>query len=221
LREVLAHRGAIHAPLHDDKAGDLALIRDTRRRVPLLITDIAAIQILACVRAAVRLDGAMAEAGVLMGGSARLICEAKGPATLHLFDTFDGPLVDALGVPQGRAAELDGHFGEIRGKLAVVRDLLALYDGVAIHPGIFPATTAGLADERYSFVHLDLDLVPSTEAALEYFHSRMVRGGIIIGDDYQDVALKRLFRRFFAGRRDTFVEFPWSQVMIVRCGTAD
>jgi hypothetical protein len=221
LREVLAHRGAIHAPLHDDKAGDLALIRDTRRQVPLLITDIAAIQILACVRAAVRLGGAMAEAGVLMGGSARLICEAKGLAALHLFDTFDGPLEDVPGMPEGRAAELDSHFGEIRGKLDLVRDLLAPYDNVAIHLGIFPATASGLADERYSFVHLDLDLVPSTEAALEYFQPRMVPGGIIIGDDYQDVALKGLFRRFFAGRRDTFIEFPWSQVMIVRCGTAD
>jgi hypothetical protein len=218
LREVLARRGAIHAPLHDDRAGDLALIRDTRRLVPLLITDIAAIELLACVRAAARLGGAMAEAGVLMGGSARLICAAKGGARLHLFDTFDGPLEDKPGVPPGRAAELDGHFGEIRGKLGVVRDLLEPYEGVAIHPGIFPATAAGLEDERYAFVHLDLDLVQSTEAALEYFHPRMVPGGIIIGDDYQDAALKDLFRRFFARRADTFIELPWAQVMIVRSG---
>lgn len=218
LREVLARRGAIHAPLPDDRAGDLALIRDTRRRVPLLISDIAAIELLACVRAAARLGGAMAEAGVLMGGSARLICEAKGAATLHLFDTFDGPLEDLPGVPPGRAAELAGHFGEIRGNLEVVRDLLATYEGVAIHPGIFPATAAALGGERYAFVHLDLDLVASTEAALEYFRPRMVPGGIIVGDDYQDPALKSLFGQFFAGRRDTIVELPWRQVVIVCSG---
>ena len=31
----------------------------------------------------------MAEAGVLAGGSARLICEGKGEAALHLFDVFE------------------------------------------------------------------------------------------------------------------------------------
>lgn len=220
LREMLARRGAVLAPLYGNGAGDLALIRDTRRRVPLLLNDIAAIQILACVRSAASLGGAMAEAGVLMGASARLICEAKGTAALHLFDTFDGPLEETPGVAPGRAAELERHFGEIRGNLDIVRDLLAPYDGVAIHPGIFPGTTAGLEDERFGFVHLDLDLVPSTEAALEFFHPRLVTGGIIIGDDYQDPALMNLFKRFFAGRPDTIVELPWGQVMIVRSATA-
>ena len=40
------------------------------------------------------------------------------------------------------------------------------------------------------------------------------------GDDYQDAALKGLFRRFFAGRADTFIEFPWAQVMIVCSGAS-
>jgi hypothetical protein len=216
LRELMAHRGAVFASLSREGGGDLALIRQTRCRVPLLLSDIAALHILACVRAAARLGGAMAEAGVLMGGSARLICEAKGSAVLHLFDTFDEPPDQRPGVPAGRAGELQGHFREIRGSLGVVCDLLAPYDGVEIHSGIFPATTIGIDAEQYGFVHLDLDLVPSTEDALEFFHPRLLPGAILIGDDYQDPALKSLFRRFFAGRPDTLVELPWGQVMIVR-----
>lgn len=34
--------------------------------------------------------GALAEVGVFRGGTARVICEAKGERTLHLFDTFEG-----------------------------------------------------------------------------------------------------------------------------------
>jgi hypothetical protein len=216
LRELLARRGTIEAPLYGGHAADLALIRDTRRRVPLLLGDMAALQILVCARAAARLGGAMAEAGVLMGGSARLICAAKGAAELHLFDTFGRPLEDRPGGPRGQAAELRAHFGDIVGHLEVVRELLDPYPGVRIHPGIFPATTVGLDDASFGFVHLDLDLAAGTRAALEFFHPRLVPGGILIGDDYEDPALRQVFGAFFAGRRDTVVELPWGQVMIVR-----
>ena len=47
---------------------------------------------------------------------------------------------------------------------------------------------------------------------------RMIAGGILIGDDYQDVGLRSLFRTYFAGRSDTCVELPWGQVMIVKQG---
>src|ERR1035437_2891958 len=39
---------------------------------------------------AVTLGGDIAEVGVFRGGSAKLICEVKGSARLHLFDTFEG-----------------------------------------------------------------------------------------------------------------------------------
>jgi len=68
---------------------DLAVIRQTRAMTRLLMQDAAALTILAWARSAVRLGGDLAEAGVFMGGSARLICEVKGPAPLHLFDVFD------------------------------------------------------------------------------------------------------------------------------------
>ena len=216
LRELLARRGTIEAPLYGASASDLALIRDTRCRVPLLLSDIGALQVLLCARAAARLGGAMAEAGVLMGGSARLICEVKGTAALHLFDTFDDPLEEVPGTMRGQAAELRDHFGEISGQLSVVRRLLAPYNGVSIHPGIFPATARGLESERYSFVHLDMDLASSTQAALDYFHPRLMPGGILVGDDYEDPVVSGVFRAFFAGRRDTVIELPWGQVIVVR-----
>ncbi len=37
-----------------------------------------------------KIKGELAEVGVYKGGSAKLICEAKGNSILHLFDTFEG-----------------------------------------------------------------------------------------------------------------------------------
>ena len=37
-----------------------------------------------------KIDGDIAEVGTYRGGSAKLICEAKGEKKLHLFDTFEG-----------------------------------------------------------------------------------------------------------------------------------
>src|SRR3954463_8942984 len=89
----------------------VALVRETHGLALLLVQDASALQILACVRACRGVGGAMAEAGVFAGASARLICEAKGDASLHLFDVFE-----TLQAPPGltgdtkRAVELRRHF---------------------------------------------------------------------------------------------------------------
>lgn len=217
MRSALARRGSIAVPLGRGWQADLALIRETRKRVPLLLNDAAALQIRIAVRAAARLGGAMAEAGVLMGGSARLIAEAKGDAPLYLFDVFDTLQGTALGERSGEA-EVRDHFGTTHGMLAVVEELLASYPGVRFRPGVFPSTTEGLEHERFSFVHLDLDLPGATRSALDFFHPRLVAGGILVGDDYQDREVRDVFTAFFARKPDTVIPLPWGQVMIVRQG---
>ena len=154
----------------------------------------------------------MAEAGVFKGGSARLICEDKGDATLHLFDVFE-TLQASSGV---EGEDVRRHFGPVHGRLAEVRQLLAPYAGVHFHAGLFPETSRGLEQLRFSFVHLDLDLPGPTTAALEFFHPRLVAGGILVGDDYGDAGVRGCFEAYFARQPDTVIELPWSQVMVVR-----
>src|SRR3954470_7959909 len=112
LRAFLARRGATVVHMADaDARRDLALVRETRERAPLLVQEAAAFQVLACVRAVRKLGGTMAEAGVFGGGTARLICEAKGDAPLRLFDVFETLQAPPAEGDTGRAAELRGHFG--------------------------------------------------------------------------------------------------------------
>ena len=218
LRALLGRRGA--AVVHmADAAGrrDLALIRETHGLAPLLVQDASALQILACVRACRGLGGAMAEAGVFAGASARLICEAKGDAPLHLFDVFETlQAPPGVGTDTERSAEVRRHFRKAHGTRAEVERLLAPYPGVHVHAGVFPDTAKGLEDERFSFVHLDLDLEPSTRDALEFFHPRLLPGGIIAADDFNDPGVRRTFAAFFASRADTIVALPWGQGMVVK-----
>jgi hypothetical protein len=218
LRTLLAKRGA--AIVHvagDDGRRDLALVRETRARVPLLMQDAAAFQILACVRATRRLGGTMVEAGVFAGATARLICEAKGDAPLRLFDVFETLQAPSTTDDSQRAGELRRHFGGVHATRAGVETLLGPYPNVHLHPGVFPDSARGLEGERFSFVHLDLDLEPSTRDALEFFHPRLLPGGIIVGDDYNDPAVRRTFETYFAGHPDTLIALPWGQVVVVKC----
>lgn len=215
VRHFLALRNSILVNLRGDGGSDLALVRDTREQVPLLMDDASALQLLACARAVRPLGGAMAEAGVFMGGSARLICAAKGDRPLHLFDVFE-TLQGAAGPNGGNGAEVRAHFGPTHGRLDDVRQLLAPYPAVRFHVGLFPDFAPDADDLDFSFVHVDLDLPESTRRALEYFRPRLVPGGIMVGDDYADPGVRSAFDSYFEDKPDTRIEQPWGQVVIIK-----
>jgi len=216
VRSLLARRGQVLVDLPPQGRDDLALIRETRAATHLLMQDAAALNLLAWVRSAVRLGGELAEAGVFMGGSARLICEAKGQAPLHLFDVFDALQGD--GGPGSDSAEkgVREHFGTIHAPLEQVRGLMAPYSHVHIHPGLFPGSAEAVADRRFCFVHLDLDLAQGTADALEFFYPRLLTGGVLIGDDYNLAPVRESFDAYFARRSDAFAVMPWGQVVVVK-----
>jgi len=132
-----------------------------------------------CIRQCSNLEGDFSECGVDRGGSAKLIAEIlKGGRQLHLFDTFSG-------MPEPDP-EHDWH---LRGDFSTtsldeVMDFVGRDDNIRYHPGVIPHSFAWLGALSFSFVHLDLDLYRSTLDALNFFYPRMVRGGIIVLDDY-------------------------------------
>jgi predicted O-methyltransferase YrrM len=222
LRALLALGGAtLMRTTRGTGRDDLELIRRVRRCAPLLLDDAAALTLLSAVRSARRLGGAMAEAGVYGGGSAMLIAEAKGDAPLHLFDLFeelqgdpgegDSPLRD-------RERELRARFGTWHVGRDAVEKTLNEYSHIHLHPGVFPWTTEGLTDTRFSFAHIDLDLYPSTRDALEFFYPRLMTGGIIVGDDAGDPGVAHAFEEYFAGKSDAVMSLAWGQIVVVKVG---
>jgi hypothetical protein len=89
------------------------------------------------------------------------------------------------------------------------------------HCGLFPnSTEAVLAiDHRFKFVHLDVDLHASTLAAVQWFHPRMTRCGLIVSHDYNDKTVpgvKQAFDEFFTDKPETVVPLWFSQVAVTK-----
>ncbi len=160
--------------------------------------------------------GALAEVGVYRGGSALILCAAKGHAHLHLFDTFGGmPQVD----PVSDGAFQTGDFADCT--VAEVQAFLKGYQNVHFHPGVFPAAAPAELKPQpsFKFVHLDVDLYSSTLAALEWFYPRLVRGGLIVAHDYGDITVpgvKRAFEEFFAGKPEPVLPIWFSQAVVTK-----
>ncbi|GAB6853788.1 TylF/MycF/NovP-related O-methyltransferase [Asaia astilbis] len=158
-------------------------------------------------------EGDLAEFGVYRGASAELLCMVKAHRTLHLFDTFEG-----LPAPKGKEGKVFAK-GEFHGSLESVRQKLAGYENVAFHPGFFPDSASSLGDERYSFVHLDVDLYEATLAGLAYFYPRMIPGGIILTHDYSIIdGVSQAFAEYLADKPEHVIELPTTQAMIIRQG---
>lgn len=215
LRRLLATRGQVIASLRGaDARRDLQIVRRVRAQVPLLVPDATALMILACARAGVSLGGSMAEAGVYRGGTARLICEVKGTAALHLFDVFETLQGNALSSDSEAAEEVRRYFGSFHAHKSEVAELLAPYVGVQLHAGFFPDSARSLENERFSFVHLDLDLERGTSDALDFFYPRLLPGGFLLGDDYNADAVRRAFNRYFDGLPGRVIGLPWGQALV-------
>lgn len=130
-----------------------------------------------------RIGGDTAECGAFMGLGSHLICMASrdsgGEARRHLiFDSFEG-----LSEPSGN----DGTYwtkGDLAYDEVRIRANLAEFDFVTYLKGWIPERFAEVAERRFSFVHIDVDLAEPTRHSLEFFFPRLEVGGVIIVDDY-------------------------------------
>lgn len=126
--------------------------------------------------------GAAAELGVYRGGFARCINALLPDRRLYLFDTFEGFDENESAEPGLRAAHQNN-------SLAQVLSLLPHPEQACIRKGLFPDTTAGLEEERFALVSLDVDLEESTLSGLRWFLPRMNPGGYLLLHDYNNPAL--------------------------------
>ena len=87
-----------------------------------------------------------------------------------------------------------------------------------IATGYFPRDTGHeVANERFSFVHLDMDYYDGTLAALEFFWPRMVKGGVILTHDYGSFpAPTKAFDEFFRSRSEPVIELSGIQALAMK-----
>jgi hypothetical protein len=208
----LAMRGRLSHYGDGERKEFQSLLKEIRSETELLIEDIEAYQIHMAVKRTAKVPGDIAEVGVYRGGSAKIICRAKGDRHLHLFDTFEGlPCVD----------EIDAVWPFYEGKFTAseeaVREYLREFTRVFIYRGIFPETGMPICDRRFSFVNLDVDTYRSTKDCLEFFYPRMSPGGIILSHDYVNTpGVRKAFDEFFLEKTEPVIETAASQCMVVK-----
>lgn len=173
------------------------------------------------IRHCLQLDGDVAECGVFKGGTAFLAANAMQnhpklqDKRLHLFDTFEGMPSLANGDPSGHKK---GDFSNTL--LNSVRDYLHPFSFVEYHPGIMPSTFEEVRERRFSFVHVDVDLYQTARDCCEFFYDRMVRGGIMIFDDYgfrgYQFAEKKAVDEFFEDKTECPISLRTGQGLVIK-----
>ncbi|MHB8898716.1 MAG: TylF/MycF/NovP-related O-methyltransferase [Thermoguttaceae bacterium] len=191
----------------------VGLLRDIRGQGRSLCSAFELYLVFSAARAQSRRPGAMAEVGVYRGGSARLICRAKGDKLLRLFDTFEG-------LPESSQEDRGIHKkNQYACSQEEVEAYVSGYDKVSFHKGLFPDSTRGVPDDSYCFCHFDVDLYAGTKACLEYFYPRMIHGGIMISHDYGLLAgVEQAFQQFFEDKPEQIIDLPTTQCMVVKLG---
>lgn len=194
---------------------DFALVTRVKASRPMLTTPLEGTQIMAAVRATAKLGGHMAEVGVFQGATARLIRSADTVRPLHLFDTFTGlPTTSPTDTDfRGDAFTAGDYSASLDGVRAYLSDLA----GLTVYPGLFPETADPVADLRFSFVHIDVDLYESASASIRWFYDRLMPGGILLSHDFATcVGPRRALTEFFANKPEPLIELPGDQALIVK-----
>ena len=112
----------------------------------------------------------------------------------------------------------EGRFGDT--SLVAVREYLRGFPFVVFHPGLIPETLRAVTDGRYAFVHIDVDLYRTHLDCLNFFYDRIVKGGIVVFDDYGRDFFKTSARKavdeFFSDKPESPIALHTGQCIIVK-----
>jgi hypothetical protein len=199
----------------DTRRSAMNAARQAKAGREMLLTPVEAVQLISSVRETAKLGGAMAEVGVFRGASARLIFQTDPNRPLHLFDTFEG-------LPEPSEQDTEFRLGKFsKGQFACALDEVKAYVGespnIQFHQGFFPATAEPVKEQRFSFVHSDVDLYSSSASVLEFFYPRMLPGAIYITHDFSSChGPHKALTEFLSSRPEPVIELPGDQGMFVK-----
>ena len=132
------------------------------------------------------------ECGCWRGHSAHMIAtilkSLHFDGTFHIFDSFQGFSQITSEDYNERSPLHDKEITALRNLFAApeqeVRDNLAEFDFLEFYPGWIPERFPEVADKRFVFVNIDVDLYHPTRDCIEFFLPRLVDGGVMVFNDY-------------------------------------
>ncbi len=162
------------------------------------------------------LNAPFAECGVYKGGTAFLLAEVlkESSSKLYLFDSFEG-------LPKANPAHdnyyQEGNFSE---PLETAQKLLEPFQRQTIFKkGWMPQTFSGLENLVFAMVHVDIDFYQSALDCCHFFYPRLLKGGVMIFDDYGFPACrgeKDAVDEFFIDKPESPIPLPSGQALILK-----
>jgi hypothetical protein len=161
-----------------------------------------------------KLDGDVAECGTYKGASAYLMCKMflNSEKRIHLFDSFEG-----LSTP----SEKDGEYWS-GGNLSVseihVNATLKDFNNYSLYKGWIPDRFEEVSNNHFCFIHIDVDLYEPTLNSLTFFYDRLIKGGVILMDDYgfnTCPGAKEAADLFFRNK-EPIIKLPTGQAFIIK-----
>jgi len=136
------------------------------------------------MRLTTNVEGHTAECGSYEGAGSYLMCLmndgfSKSQKTHYIFDSFEG---------MSKPSEDDGDVNWEKGNMSrteiVVKENLKEFKHFKLLKGWIPHRFSEVSKEKFSFVHIDVDLYQPTFDSIAFFYDNMNPGGILVCDDY-------------------------------------
>ncbi len=164
-------------------------------------------------------QGDTADIGVRYGSSSFYILNGLADVSRqhHLFDSFEG-LSQPTASDEGANKKTHWKAGDIAVDESQTRANLSMFSNCSFYKGWVPTRFAEVADRRFAFVHVDVDLYQPTLETLQFFYERMNIGGVIVCDDYGFASCpgaKKAVDEFFAGKEMVF-HIPTGQSLVIK-----
>jgi hypothetical protein len=167
------------------------------------------------------LEGDFVECGVNTGAYARAIIEYTNFNSLQkkffLFDTFEGFVTDQ--VTEGeKAAGINKYATAYKDVYAQVRETFKDFN-VQIVKGRVPETLTECQSEKICFLSIDMNAVVPEIAAITYFWPKLVKGAVIMLDDYgfpNHIHQKNAFDAFAQEQGLQVLSLPTGQGVLIK-----
>ncbi len=167
------------------------------------------------------LDGDFVECGVYKGGFSRGIIHyidfGKMNKKFYLLDTFCG-LPDKYILPEEK--QIGRKPGGYEECYEVVKKTFKDFHNVEIIRGAIPDILPLAKTEKIAYLSIDMNSVIPEIAAAEYFWDKIVKGGIIVLDDYNYsgyMPQKKAFDEFARKKGIEILQLPTGQGVIIKC----
>jgi len=168
------------------------------------------------------LQGDFVECGVNTGAYSRAVVDYidfnRLGKKFYLLDTFEGLVASQISEEE-KELGINNYLSSYRNVYEEVKLTFAPFENVELIKGRVPDTLAKCKAEKLAYLSIDMNVVEPEIAAAHYFWDKLVKGGVLILDDYgfpQHISQKKAFDEFAKQKKQSILSLPTAQGIIIK-----